>query len=148
MSRGWYEKLLDFLGLSDQEEELDAPQEVLEEEFKGRKRAPVVSIHTSPEVRIIVMSPTSFEEAEKLAGHLKSRKPVVVNFAGAPREVAQRLLDFLSGTVYALNGSMQKVAKETFLFVPSNIIVCSDGAGSDMREQLLMKLDQGGVKDR
>ncbi|AFV11505.1 cell division protein SepF [Thermacetogenium phaeum DSM 12270] len=138
----WYEKLLDLLGLSDKDDgDLDTSPQDFEEEFRGHKRAPVVSIHTSPEVKIVVVAPASFEEAEKLAGHLKSRKPLVVNFANASREIAQRLLDFLSGTVYALNGNMQRIDKETFLFVPSNIIVCSEGVGSNLREQLHVKID-------
>lgn len=147
MSRGWFDKVLDFFGVSE-EEELDGAQNIFEEELPGRKRAPVVSIHTSPEVKIMVVYPDSFDDAEKLSGYLKSRKPVVVNFASISRDVAQRILDFLSGTVYALNGSMQKISQEAFLFVPDNITVCADSSGNDLKQQFLKKLDQGGVKDQ
>jgi len=146
LSGSWFDKVLDFFGISEQEE-LDAAQDVFEEELPGRKRAPVVSIHTSPEVKIMVVYPDSFDDAEKLSGYLKSRKPVVVNFTGVSREVAQRILDFLSGTVYALNGSMQKISQEAFLFAPNNITVATDNFGSDLKEQFLMRLEQGGVKD-
>lgn len=147
MARGWYEKVLSVLGYSDQEDEYEAFEEYDEDDQKGRKRAPVLSLHTSPEVKIIVLTPTAFDEAEKAANHLKSRKPVVLNFNRTTKEVAQRILDFLSGTVFALNGSMQRVSKETFLFVPNNITVYSEVPGGNMQDRLMLKLDREGVND-
>ena len=144
---GWWEKFLNFIGFSDsyvEEEEDDFPQVV---ESRSRKRAPVLSLHSSPDLKIVVASPVSFEESEKLAGHLKNRRPVIVNFDGASKETAQRIIDFLSGAVFALNGSTCKVAAETFLFNPSNVSVYSEDLTGDLRERLPLKWDQGVMRD-
>jgi cell division inhibitor SepF len=143
----WWEKFLSFIGFTDdgvEEEEDDVPQ------LTGRgsrKQAPVLSLHSAPDVKIVVVSPVSFEESEKLAGHLKNRRPVIVNFDGAPKETAQRIIDFLSGAVFALNGSTCKVAADTFLFNPSNVTVYSEDLSGDLRERLSLKWDQGGMRD-
>lgn len=147
MARGWFDKVINFLGYSDQEEEFESFEDGFEEEIRGRKRAPVLSLHTSPEVKIIVMTPDSFDEAEKVANYLKSRRPVVINFSKTTKDVAQRILDFLGGTVFALNGSMQRVSKDTFLFVPSNMTVYSHLPESTPQDQYLVKLDREGANE-
>lgn len=148
MARSWFDKIVNFIGYSDREEELEGIEEGHEEqsgyEEKSRKqnRAPVLSLHSSPEVKIIIMTPDSFDEAEKAANHLKNRKPVVINFNNITKEAAQRIIDFLAGTVFALNGNMQRVSEDTFLFVPSNMTVYSDIQGSIARDQFMVKLDR------
>lgn len=143
----WWEKILSFVGFADDcaEEEED---DVLQAPGKApRKQAPILSLHSAPDVKIVVVSPEGFEEVEKLAGHLKNRRPVIVNFNGTPKETAQRIIDFLSGAVFALNGSTCKVAAETFLFNPSNVSVYADDLSGDLRERLSLKWDQGGIRD-
>jgi hypothetical protein len=98
LAGGWFDKIVNFLGYSDQEEELESFEEVYEDEPRRRARAPVLSLHSSPEVKIIVVTPGSFDEVENVANHLKSRKPVVVNLSVTTKEVGQRILDFLAGT--------------------------------------------------
>jgi cell division inhibitor SepF len=143
----WWEKFLSFVGFTDdgvEEEEDDAPQVAGN---GSRKQAPILSLHSAPDVKIVVVSPGCFEEAEKLAGHLKNRRPVIANFNGTPKETAQRIIDFLSGAVFALNGSTCKVTAETFLFNPSNVSVYSEDLSGDLRERLSLKWDQGGIRD-
>jgi cell division inhibitor SepF len=143
----WWEKFLSFVGFADErvEEEED---DVLQVSGKAsRKQAPILSLHSAPDVKIVVVSPEGFEEVEKLAGHLKNRRPVIVNFNGTSKEIAQRIIDFLSGAVFALNGSTCKVTAETFLFNPSNISVYADDLSGDLRERLSLKWDQGGIRD-
>lgn len=145
---GWIDKVLHFIGFSDnyvEEDEDDVPQVI---EGSSRKRAPVLSLHSSPDLKIVVVSPTSFEESEKLASHLKNRRPLIINFDNVPKETAQRIIDFLSGAVFALNGGTWKVTAETFLFIPSNISIYSEELTGDLRERLPFKWDQGGIKDR
>jgi cell division inhibitor SepF len=133
---GWWEKVLNYVGFADSyvEEEEDDFSRVVESH--PRKRAPVLSLHSSPDLKIVVAAPVSFEDSEKLAGHLKSRRPVIANFDGASKEAAQRVIDFLSGAVFALNGSTCKVTGETFLFNPSNVSVYSEDLPGDMWEHL------------
>ncbi len=145
---GWLDKVLHFIGFGDNytDEDEDDPQQVVES--GQRKRAPVLSLHSSPDLKIVVMSPESFEESEKLAGHLKNRRPVIVNFDNTSKEIAQRIIDFLSGAVFALNGGTWKVTAETFLFMPSNISIYSEALIDDQREHMTAKWDQGGIRDR
>lgn len=153
MARSWFDKVINFLGYSEQEDEFESLEDFedrfdgSEDESKGRKRAPVLNLHTSPEVKIIVMTPGSFNEAEKVANHLKSRKPVVVNLSKVSKEVAQRILDFMSGTVFALNGNMQRVSKDTFLFAPSNMTVYSDMPEALSHDKFIVKLERDGAHD-
>jgi cell division inhibitor SepF len=147
LARGWYEKVLNLLGYSEQADEYESYEEETTV-LKERSRTPVLSLHTSPEVKIIVMTPAAFDEVEKIANQLKSRKTVVVNLSGTTKEVSQRILDFLGGTVFALNGSMQKVSNDTFLFAPSNISIHADLPGSLPQDNFLLRLSEEGTKDR
>jgi len=143
----WWEKLLIFIGFTDDGVEDEEDESPHAPERGARKQAPILSLHSAPDVKIVVVSPENFEESEKLAIHLKNRRPVIVNFEDAPKETAQRIIDFLSGAVFALNGSTCKVAAETFLFNPSNVSVYSEDLSGDLRERLTFKWDQVGVRD-
>ncbi|NPV29718.1 MAG: cell division protein SepF [Firmicutes bacterium] len=145
MSSGWFEKIMSFIGFAEsyEGEEDEEPIQAVAED-RGRKRAPVLSLHTSPEAKIIVASPVAFDEAEKIAGHLKSRKSVIVNFEHTPKDVAQRIIDFLSGAVFVLNGSTLKITAETFLFVPSNFSIHSEGLAGEWKENPFLRWDREG----
>jgi cell division inhibitor SepF len=91
-----------------------------------RKQASVVSIHTQKQVRVIVVEPVSFEEAQGIAEHLKQRKSVILNLERTEGTLAQRMVDFISGTTYALGGNMQKVGNGIFLFVPNNVDISGE----------------------
>jgi len=91
-----------------------------------RKQASVVSIHTQKQVRVIVVEPVSFEEAQGIAEHLKARKSVILNLERTDANLSQRLVDFISGTTYALGGNMQKVGNGIFLFVPNNVDISGE----------------------
>ncbi|MCL1790004.1 MAG: cell division protein SepF [Peptococcaceae bacterium] len=88
--------------------------------------SPVVSIHTQKQVRVVVIEPKSFDESQNIAEHLKSHRTVVLNLEKTDSILAQRIIDFVSGTAYALNGNMQKVGKAIFLFVPNNVDISGD----------------------
>lgn len=72
---------------------------------------------------IVLFEPTNFEEGRKIADNLKARKPVVVNLEKMDHDTARRCIDFLSGTIYALNGSVEKIAESVFLFAPSSVSI-------------------------
>lgn len=91
-----------------------------------RKQTPVVSIHTQKQVRVIVIEPVSFEEAQGIAEHLKLRKSVILNLEKTDINLSQRIVDFISGTTYALGGNMQKVGNGIFLFVPNNVDISGE----------------------
>lgn len=69
----------------------------------------------------MVTRPNSFDEARDVTDHLKARRTVIVNLEGTEAQVAQRIVDFVSGAVYALNGTVERVGSEIFLFAPNNV---------------------------
>ncbi|KUO60724.1 MAG: cell division protein SepF [Gracilibacter sp. BRH_c7a] len=96
------------------------------ENSSKKKSASVVSIHTQKQVRVIVVEPVSFEEAQGIAEHLKARKSVILNLEKTGENLCQRIVDFISGTTYALGGNMQKVGNGIFLFVPNNVDISGE----------------------
>ncbi|MDR1573015.1 MAG: cell division protein SepF [Clostridiales Family XIII bacterium] len=72
---------------------------------------------------LIVTEPSCFDECPKLVDNLKSRKPIIINLEKVETDVARKIFDFLSGATYALNGNMQKIANNIFVFVPENVNV-------------------------
>ena len=132
-------KMLNIIGFEtpgdDYEDELltgsesDAAQGTDDEETEvreGGKRNKVVKIHTTAQLKLVVMEAESFEDARDIANHLKSKKPVVMNLESVERDVARRIVDFLSGAVYALDGNIQKVSNGIFLIAPYNVGIMGD----------------------
>ncbi|MTI81365.1 MAG: cell division protein SepF [Firmicutes bacterium] len=106
------------------EEQLDGSPD--EEGKMGKRKGTVVSLHTQRQVQVVLSEPSSYEEVQEIADNLKNHRPVIVNLEKADADLAQRVIDFMSGTTYALGGSMQKVGKNIFLFVPNNIDIAND----------------------
>lgn len=73
------------------------------------------------QVKVIVLEPTGFDDSQKVADHLRTNQPVVVNFETTDGEVMKRMTDFISGTVYALNGSMKKIGRNIMVCAPQNV---------------------------
>lgn len=86
-----------------------------------RKGATVVSLHSQKQVKVILCECKEYADAQAIADHMKSRRPVVLNLHGAPYEEALRILDFMSGTTYALGGRMEKLGQNVFLCAPENV---------------------------
>lgn len=75
------------------------------------------------QLKMIVIEPKSFDECPKLVDNLKARKPVIINLEKSENDIARKIFDFLSGATYALNGNVQKVANNIFIFAPDNVDV-------------------------
>ena len=73
--------------------------------------------------KMILLEPRAYSEAQQIADHLKKRNTVVVNLKRVTPEQAKRIVDFLSGTIYAINGKIQKIGGGIFLCAPNNISV-------------------------
>jgi cell division inhibitor SepF len=127
----FFNKVLNLVGLESNEE---ADEEMLEQEESSvqgleyglGKRSKIVNIHTTTQLKVVVMNPESFEEAKDIADHLKAKKPVVINLEGLDKEIARRIVDFLSGSVYALDGNIQKISNGIFLIAPYNVDIMGD----------------------
>ena len=83
-------------------------------------------------VRVHLVLPRSFNDAQQIADRFKQGIPVIINLQSADSELSKRLIDFTSGLTYALNGGMQRVADKVFLLTPRNVEV-----SAEQRAQLL-----------
>lgn len=86
----------------------------------------VVEYKQKPQMKLIVNEPSTFEDCSKIADNLKNRKPVIINLEKLETETAKRIFDFVSGATYALDGSVQKVANNIFVFAPDNVDISSN----------------------
>jgi cell division inhibitor SepF len=99
-----------------------------ESESKAAKKNNLVNLANSQKpIKVIVVEPYSFDDAQQIADHLKNRKPVVVNFESTDKDVAKRMVGFISGTTYALSGNIQKIGNNIFFCVPSNVDISYTG---------------------
>ncbi|MFR0974504.1 MAG: cell division protein SepF [Acutalibacteraceae bacterium] len=86
----------------------------------------VVNINTTAQLQVVLAKPESFEEAKAVADNLNEKRTVVLNLESANRDVARRLVDFLSGVAYANGGQFKRVANSTFIITPYNVDVMGD----------------------
>lgn len=86
----------------------------------------VLNIHTTTQLQVVVVNPERFENAKEIADNLLEKRTVVLNLENTNKEVARRLLDFLSGVTYAHGGKVKKVALSTFIITPYNVDILGD----------------------
>lgn len=150
---GVFDKLKDFMGIEevDEDEEDEELEEGLKSssivprpeptEFKPAARAAAPAARPEPvkpevpksntyggnkytsQIKLVVTEPAGFDESPKLVDSLKAKKPVIINLENLETDVARKIFDFLSGATYALNGNVQKVANNIFVFAPENVDV-------------------------
>lgn len=97
--------------------------------FRSGASAAPASVQSGKPYQMIVVEPETFDECKNIADNLRKRCPVVINFEKADDDVAKRIVDFVSGVTYALDGGMQKVGRDIFLCVPSNVSVNKESHG-------------------
>lgn len=115
--------------------EEEEPEEEKQMLYAKTRKAPVVALHTSnKQMKVIVITPHMFDDVQPIADHLKNRRPVIINLQDTEKEVAKRIVDFLSGTVYALDGSMKRVADYIFLFTPDNVDISQQDVGTPVAQ--------------
>ena len=81
----------------------------------------VSSITASVQMQVVIIKPECYEDAQDISDQIKTKRPVVVNLEKVPFPVGQRIMDFLSGTCYSLEGSIQRVAHNIFVIAPENV---------------------------
>ena len=86
----------------------------------------VVSIHATAQLQVVLVKPERFEAAAEVADHLRERRTVVLNLEQTNKDIARRLVDFLSGVAYAQDGKIKKVAVNTYLITPYNVDLLGD----------------------
>lgn len=110
-----WDKIIDFFGFSVPEEKTKNV-----ESFDEKK---VISIYKQEGFRIIVHHPESFSEVQNIVDQLKSKKPIILNLTKLEREKARRIVDFISGAVYGIGGSVQKISDAIFVFTSDNVLL-------------------------
>jgi cell division inhibitor SepF len=96
------------------------------------KNDKVLSINTTTQLQVVVVQPEHFEGVDEIANHLLARHTVVLNLERANKEAMRRMVDFLSGVVYALSGKVKQIAKNAYIITPANI----DVMGADLIGEL------------
>ena len=86
----------------------------------------VVNIHTTAQMQVVLVKPDRFDNVSDIAEHLRSKHAVVLNLESTNKDVARRLVDFLSGCAYALDGKIKKIAISTYIITPYNVDIVGD----------------------
>ena len=118
----------------DEDEELDDFEETPRREpaFDDRKarvedrRNKVVNIHATTQLKVVLVKPERFENASEIADHLKDKRTVVLNLESTNKDIARRLVDFLSGVAYAGEGKIKKIAANTYIITPYHVDIEGD----------------------
>lgn len=134
-----FDKLGRFFGISDNDDELNDEEYVQDEEeneevpMNSINRDNVVSIKSginSSKSKIVLYEPRVYSDAKDVAQNLLQNKAVVINFSRMEDSSARRIVDFITGTVYALNGEIQRIGDKIFLATPPKFV--TDGKISEL----------------
>ncbi len=149
MSGALMNKVWDLFGMDTQEEEEyedeniydyeDEEEEVEERKLFGRKNKDKVVAMPQTQanaIKMVISQPTTFEQSDEICSFLKEKKSVIVNLEYVNKDVARRIVDFISGGVYALDGYIQKVSNSIFLVAPSNYEITNEMAREEMKSKL------------
>ena len=117
----------------DEDEEFDDFEDTSRKDaFEDRRvkaderRNKVVNIHATTQLQVVLVKPERYENASEIADHLRDKRTVVLNLEKTQKDVARRLLDFLSGVAYAQEGKIKKVALQTYIVTPYNVDIMGD----------------------
>ena len=96
------------------------------------RRNKVVNINATTQLKVVLVKPDRFDSVTEIAEHLRSKHAVVLNLESTNKDVARRLVDFLSGCAYALDGKIKKIAISTYIITPYNV----DFVGDNLMDEL------------
>ena len=91
-----------------------------------RRSSKVVNIHATTQLKVVLVKPERFENASEIADHLREKRTVVMNLESTNKDVARRLIDFLSGVAYAGDGKIKKVSANTYIITPYSVDLMGD----------------------
>lgn len=141
-------KVWGFLGMDNNAEEdmydenemydyqYDDGEEEEDKKIFGLKKNKVVSIPQFQQIKMVISQPTTFEQSEEICNYLKEKKSVIVNLEYVNKDVARRIVDFISGAVHALDGHIQKISNSIFLIAPTNYEISNEMAREEIKNRL------------
>ena len=104
----------------------DGEEDEPEEGAAPKRNGKVVNIHATTQLKVVLVKPEHFEDASTIADHLNNKRTVVLNLESTNKDVARRLIDFLSGVAYAGEGKIKKVAANTYIITPYSVDIMGD----------------------
>ena len=113
-------------------EDFEEPARSSRDAFEDRRvkvddrRNKVVNIHATTQLKVVLVKPERFENASEIADHLREKRTVVLNLESTNKDIARRLIDFLSGVAYAGEGKIKKVAANTYIITPYHVDIEGD----------------------
>lgn len=107
-----------------------------DKKFFGKKGKVVPLNSQGQSVKMVISQPTTFEQSEEICSLLKEKKSVIVNLEYVNKDVARRIVDFISGGVYALDGHIQKISNSIFLIAPMNYEITNEMAREEIKSKL------------
>ena len=110
----------------DEEDEAPEPAPRARRSAESRRGGKIVNVHTTAQLQVVLVKPERFDNVSEIAEHLRERRAVVLNLESTNKDVARRLVDFLSGCAYALDGKIKKVAISTYIITPLNVDIVGD----------------------
>lgn len=160
--RRFLDKVLQFMGIQEEEVTEEAerserterherhdrsspdPQElarqqaasVAEQVRRGRLVSLPGANRAAGQIKVSVIRPRSYEEVQQIADHLKERQPVILSLEGVDKPLSRRIIDFMSGTTYALDGKVHRIGEEIFLFAPINVAIDAETTRSWQEEEI------------
>ncbi len=123
---GLGEKIKGFIAPEEDEEQLELTEEEAEAVSPYEKSNLQGSSTITANTNIVLFEPRNFDEAEEIGHHIKNKRACCVNLHRMPSEYRQRIIDFLSGVVYGVDGSIKKVGENVILCSPKNLQVGGD----------------------
>lgn len=102
----------------------------------NNKKNKVVGMPGMQQVKVIISQPSTFEQSEEICEHLKEKKSIIVNLEYVNKDVARRIVDFISGAVYGLDGNIQKISNSIFLVAPFNYEITNEVMKEDIKNKL------------
>lgn len=149
--KGFLDRVLQFMGIQEEESEpveemrpqaesAPPPLQRRSDTAADRRKGRLVSLpgpnRAPSQLRVAVIHPRSYDEVEQIADHLKERQPVIVSLEGVDQALSRRIVDFVSGTTYALDGTIHRIGNDIFLFAPMNVSIDADSVHSWREEEL------------
>lgn len=98
----------------------------MERDYADTSRDKVVNINTTTQLQVVLVKPERFDNVSEIADHLRDKHSVLLNLENTDRNIARRLVDFLSGCAYAVDGKIKKVAASAYLLTPYNVEIVGD----------------------
>jgi len=139
---GVMDKVKDFIGITDLEDDYDDEEGSTEGKYESSKpermetymkKNNVIKVHSNTDMKVFICEPQKYEDCTKAVDELKNRKVVVLNIEEMELEDQKQVFEFIKGAVYALEASIQKISNGIFVIAPNNVQI--DGRLSDRYER-------------